>query len=109
MDKIALNIPGMTKPVPNPEGFIATQFPDLASFVSQIFGVVIYVSIFLAFYYFIWGAFNYIMAQGQKEGIAKAKERIRWAVVGLIVILMSYTLAKFIATVFPPGSGGLPF
>lgn len=108
MDKLALKLPGSYE-ISNPPGLSAGKFTNLSGFVSEIFVVIIYISAFLAFYFFIWGAFNYIMAQGQKENLAKAKERIRWALIGLIVVLLSYTLARFIGEIFPPGKGGLPF
>lgn len=108
MNKLALKLPGGYN-VDSPPGLETARFSNLSGFVSQLYIVVIYVSLFLAFYYFVWGAFDYIMAQGQKEGIAKAKEKIRWAIIGLIVVLLSFTLAKFLSEVFPPVAGHLPF
>lgn len=109
MDKIALKLPGIPIPVNNPDKLDTARFSNLSGFISQLLIVIIYVCVFLAFYYFVWGGFDYIMAQGQKEGIAKAKEKIRWAIIGLVVVLLSFTLAKFLSEIFPPGNGGLPF
>ncbi len=109
--KIALELPGGNK-IPMPSGLKSPSggdFTDLASFISPLLNIVFYIAVFLAFYYLIGGAFQYIMAQGKKEDLAKARARITWALVGLIIVFMAYFIAKFASEIFYPGKGGLPF
>lgn len=105
MNKLSLTIPGFTSPILNP----APQFTDLASLLSPLLNVVFYVVTFVAFYYLMWGAFQYILAAGKKEELAKARQRINWALIGLIVVFAAYLIAKFASEIFPPSKGGLPF
>ena len=88
---------------------VKSKFTNLADFLSGLLNIVFYLAIFLAFFWLIWGSFQYMFAQGEKEKLAKARERMKWAVIGLGIVLMSYSLARFASEIFPPGKGGLPF
>lgn len=106
MNKLALKLPGGNT-IDNPDKF-NPSFTNLASVLSGLLNIAFYVAVFLAFYFLVWGAFAYIMAQGKKEDLAKAKARLTWAIIGLIVVLLAYFLAKFASEIFP-AKGGLPF
>lgn len=105
--KLALELPGGNI-IPPPFG-LKSDFKDLASFLSPLINIIFYIAVFLAFYFLIWGAFAYLMAQGKKEELAKARARISWALVGLIVISLAFVIAKYASEIFPPTKGGLPF
>ena len=87
----------------------AKDINSLGDLISVFLNIVFYAAGFLAFFYLVWGAFSYIMAQGKKEDLAKARARITWAIVGLMIILLAFMIAKYAATIFPPTTGGLPF
>lgn len=107
MNKLALTIPGFS-PIPTPAG-LKSEFTNLASLVSPALNIVFYVAAFVAFYYLMWGAFQYILAAGKKEDLAKARTRISWALIGLIVTFAAFIIARFASEIFPPTKGGLPF
>ncbi|MEK7616568.1 MAG: hypothetical protein AAB414_00745 [Patescibacteria group bacterium] len=103
MNKLALKLPGgedIDNPVP--------QIPDLGALVSGLLNISIFIAAFLSFYYLIWGAWAYIFASGEKENLAKAREKIKWALIGLLVTVMAYTIATYAGQIFP-AKGGLPF
>lgn len=81
----------------------------LGDVLSGLLDIVFFIAIFLAFYWLVWGAFQYIMARGNKEELAKARARITWAIIGLLVVIVAYLIATYAAEIFPPGRGGLPF
>lgn len=107
MNKLALQLPGgntIEKPTDlNP------SFQDIGSFITPLLNIVFYAALFLAFFWLAWGAFAYIMAQGKKEDLAKARSRISWALIGLVIILLAFSIAKFVSEFFKPNIGGLPF
>ena len=114
MEKLTLDLPGgkTINPIPIPgQGSLKPEFKDIGSLISSFLNIVFYIAIFLAFYWLVWGAFQYILAQGKKEELAKARARITWALVGLIIVLSAFLIAKFALEIFPPtsGKGGLPF
>ncbi|MBI2338243.1 hypothetical protein HYU95_03615 [Candidatus Daviesbacteria bacterium] len=87
----------------------APQFKTLGDVLSGLLNIVFYLALFLAFFYLIWGAFAYILSQGGKEELAKARARLTWAIIGLIITLLAFFIAKFVSEILPPGKGGLPF
>lgn len=87
----------------------ANKFSRLSDIVSALFNIALLLATFLAFYFLIWGAFAYLMSGGDKENLAKARARIRWALIGLLVTYLAYSIAVYAAKIFPPGRGGVPF
>ena len=87
----------------------AKDINSLGDLISVFLNIVFYAAGFLAFYYLVWGALSYIMAQGNKESLAKARNRIKWAIIGMLVTLMSFLIAKYAGEIFTPGRGGVPF
>lgn len=109
--QLALTLPGGNI-IPAPSGLqtpSGAPYTDLASFLSPLLNIVFYIAVFLAFYFLVWGAFQYILAQGNKEELAKARARITYALIGLIIIFMAFIIAKFASEIFKPFQGGLPF
>ncbi len=80
----------------------------LGDLLSVFINIAFFAAVFLSFTYLIWGAISYIMAQGKKEDLAKARARITWAILGLIIVLLAFFVAKFVAEVLQP-KGGVPF
>jgi len=108
MNKLALTLPGTGNIIDSP---VKDKFSDLGGVLSGLLNIIFYVAVFLTFYYLVWGAAAYIMAQGKKEELAKARARITWAMIGLVVVLLAYFIAKFAAEIFTPNTlkGWLPF
>jgi len=46
----------------------------------------------------IWGGYDWMFAGGNEEKVTKAKQRIKMAVNGLIIILLAYIITNFIFT-----------
>lgn len=79
-----------------------TKYTNLGSFISDIYQVVFYIATFVAFFWLVWGVFEYLIAGGDKNGIASARKRITWAIVGLIFVLMAYLVAQWGAQIILP-------
>lgn len=107
MKELALELPGGNT-VGNPANF-NSQLTDVASIISGLLNIAFYIGAFMAFYWLIWASFQYILAKGDKEGLAKARSRITWAIIGLMVILIAYLIATYASEIFPATRGGLPF
>lgn len=48
---------------------------------------------------FVWGAVAMILSGGDKEAVAKARARITWAVIGLVLLSLSYFIFNVIQDV----------
>lgn len=77
--------------------------------ISKILETTFFAAGFMAFFWMVWGAFQYIMASGKKDELQKARSRITYAIIGLMVVLLAYFIMRFAAEIFPPQTGGLPF
>lgn len=80
----------------------------LGTFLSELFIIAIYIAAFMAFIWLVWGAFQYIVAGGNKENLAKARSRITWAIVGLLLTLIAFLVAQFAAQIIIRKPGNIP-
>jgi hypothetical protein len=77
----------------------------LGEVISQALIVIYFICTFVAFFWLVWGAFEYITAGGEKEKLAHAKNRIMWAIVGLLIILASFMIAQYTQEILKPRGG----
>ncbi|MFH0937083.1 MAG: hypothetical protein V1808_02230 [Candidatus Daviesbacteria bacterium] len=103
MNKLSLKLPGFEGTIAPPPGF-KTEYTDIGSTLTGAFNILIFIPIFLCFFWVIWGVFHYIFAGGDKEQLRKARSRITWAVVGLILTLLAFALAQFVEQILQPGT-----
>lgn len=50
--------------------------------------------------FFIWGGLRMITSAGNAEILKKAKDTILWSVIGMVLVLLSYTIVEFFFEVF---------
>ncbi len=104
MKNLALKIPGFeNNPINSPDG-LAKNFPNaqLGEFISRLFIVILFLASALMFYWIVWGVFHYLFSGGDKEGLGKARKRITWAIVGFIIIVISFAVSQYLQTIFIP-------
>lgn len=92
----------------NPGTGLKPELNNLGSLLSGFYSIAFYLVTFLAFIWFVWGAFQYIFAGGDKEKLAKAKARLTWAVVGLVIFILAFVIAQFAAQILKPKPGNVP-
>lgn len=78
------------------------QFGTLGNLVSKILEVVFLLVAFLMFIQAAVGIFQYITAGGNKEGLAKARNRIMWAVIGFVFVMVAYLISTYVQQVISP-------
>lgn len=52
----------------------------------------------------LWAGFLFVTAQGDPTKISTAKKAVVWAIVGIAVALLSYSMVKFVGTILDAGS-----
>jgi hypothetical protein len=77
----------------------------LGEVLSQLLIVIYFIATFLAFFWLVWGAFQYITAGGEKEKLAQARSRIIWAIAGLLIVLAAFMVAQFTQQILQPRGG----
>jgi len=68
---------------------LPTIIGNIINIVLGFLGIVLLV-------YLIWGGFLWMTSGGSEEGATKAKEMIKNAIIGLIIIVASYALSTFV-------------
>lgn len=82
----------------------------IVAVVTEILGWVIGIAALVCLAMLIWGAFNYMTSGGDKNKTATARSRIIFAIVGLLLVALSFSIAVIIQNlVFGEGVGPLRF
>jgi hypothetical protein len=101
----AVNAQGFISSTDNPQA-ISTATQGQGSFRQLALTIVNFFLTFLgliAVVMIIYGGFLYVSAAGNSEKIENAKKIIMYAVIGIIVILLSFAIVN---TILTAGSGG---
>jgi hypothetical protein len=105
--KLALSVPMFGEIQGNTAVNFPTRSTTLGSAVTTFGEVAIYIGGFLMFMWAAWGVFDYLRAEGNKEALTKARKRIQWAIVGFIILLLSFFLSDYLRTTLNPGEPNL--
>jgi putative copper export protein len=96
MKELALTIDGKQVDPPGGLPSLPPGYTGLNQVLSTVFGILFLVAALLTIAYLIWGAIDYITSAGDKNKIHAARDKIIYAIIGLVVVLISF----FIISVF---------
>lgn len=82
---------GTTVGLPNPIT-CATASCLISQVVRYILGVIAVIATLM----FIWGGVMMLTSGGNAEQVKRAKETLTWAAIGIVVILASWMIIKFV-------------
>ncbi|OGH14061.1 MAG: hypothetical protein A2687_02240 [Candidatus Levybacteria bacterium RIFCSPHIGHO2_01_FULL_38_26] len=98
---IALTLPGsfggITPPPNVPEGSLFVEGVKILQLGVSVFLTII---ILLSIGYILWGSIRYIIARGEREKIQSAREKITYAIVGLVVALLAFFVVAIVGDFF---------
>lgn len=102
--KLALKLPWGPNSVPtnfneNPASKFSGTDKTLGDIITSFGEVALYVGGFMMFFWAVWGVFDYLRAEGNKEALAKARKRIQWAIAGFIILLLAFFVSDFLYNV----------
>ena len=99
MKKLALTLPGVEKEITEPAGFefknatISDIISALIPYIFTIAGLVLFIIL-------IMGGFGLLTSGGNPDKVKAAQGRITSAIIGFIIIFISYWLMKILEIVF---------
>jgi hypothetical protein len=76
----------------------------LYKIVGLGFDLLILAAIILSLFNLIWGGLNWIMSEGNKDRVGKARERIVYSILGLLVVFLSFFVINIIYYFFFKGN-----
>lgn len=83
-----------SKDIPNVPTTAADQ-SSLTGFVNAVF----FVAGFVCVVYVIIGAFRYVLSEGRSENVSQAKSTIFYALIGLVVVSLAFTIVQVIINI----------
>lgn len=93
-------------------GTCATGFSALCNLTTANFGglvgtviqFIFVIAIVAALLYLIWGGFKWLTSGGDKTAVTQARDHIIAAIIGLIVIFLSYLIINILLGLFNLGN-----
>lgn len=68
----------------------------LNAYLSTLAGLFFTFSAVVCAFMIFWAAFDYITSYGEKDGIAKAKQKLTWAIFGIILLSLSFVIFRIL-------------
>ncbi len=94
LTELVLKTPGdfgkLDVPKEIPTGGIKTGSKIIATGI----GVAFVIAIIVCLFFIIWGAVNWITSGGDKQKLASARNRIMYAIIGLLLVLFSVLIGN---------------
>lgn len=92
----------ITNPAINPlEGTLEeVEANPLAFFFVRLWQTVVIVGAIAMILFLVWGAMDWLMSEGDKEKITRARNKITHALIGLGLLVLSYAIVIFLKAVF---------
>jgi len=90
---------GMTITGPLPAG----QFTNLASVVTRAIPIVFSLAGIFLLVFLIWGGLDYMLSMGDPKKAETGKNKITSALIGFIIIFVSYWIVQLIDYIFKIG------
>lgn len=88
---------GKINPPPGCGALCADPITGLGTFFGVILNLVFIVFGLLLFTYAVWGAMDWVVSEGDKEKLSKAQAKITNAVMGLLVLVIVFTIFAIIS------------
>jgi len=105
---IALSVNG--KKINGPTGVPTIETgTTLNKLISVGIELLILLALILCIVFIVWGGINWIMSEGDKQRLNQARQKVLFAVIGLIVVFLAFAIISFIFQVFGLGPCIEPF
>jgi len=80
------------------------QAGNFGSIVGSAISLVFVIAVVAALFYLVYGGFRWLISTGDKQKVTEAREHIIAAIIGLVVIFLSYFILNLILGFFNIGN-----
>ncbi|HXS14727.1 MAG TPA: hypothetical protein VN711_01240 [Candidatus Saccharimonadales bacterium] len=110
MNQLALSIGGTPIPLPGPIQNISNSAgPFGQTLIQHGINILLYVAIILTLVFVLIGGMKWMLSQGDKKQVEEAQKTITYAVIGLIVMFLSFFIINIIGFAFGAHLIGNPY
>lgn len=97
MKELVLTLPGIKEPITNPGNIPSV---GLSSIVQLVINFLFVGAVILTLFFLVLGGIGIITSGGDKQKVAQARSRLTYAIVGLVVIFLSFFIINLIGGLF---------
>ncbi len=72
------------------------NFTSLGEVASRLIVPAFSLAAFIVTWYFLWGAWDWLTSEGDKQRVADARNKITQAIVGFIILIFAFFILQFI-------------
>lgn len=83
-----------------PAGIPTGGFDTMQTVIRNGLVILFIVAVVLSLVFIIWGGISWTTSGGDKEALQKARKKITFAIIGLIVTLLAFLIINFIGGFF---------
>ena len=73
---------------------------ELSKAIGVAFGLLFITAILLCLFVVIWGGFSWMTSGGDKQKLSQARQKIVFAVIGLVVVFLAMFIINLVFTLF---------
>jgi hypothetical protein len=88
------------QPVNVPDGFPHGGLGTLQTYLNNFLTLFMLIGMFLMVIYIVWAGIQWITSGGDKQKLATARGRLTWAVVGFIILMLSFFIVNAVGYFF---------
>ena len=98
MAYLAITLPGGT--TVNPSSVPTGGLAFVADLLKNALTIFMMLGVMLVAVYFVWGAVQWAGSGGDKAKLTAGRNRITWAIIGFILLLLSYFVISAVGYLF---------
>jgi hypothetical protein len=99
MQYLALTLPG-GKTISAPGGVPTGGLSMVSKIIGNFITIMLIVTVILTLVFLIWGGVQWVQSGGDKQKLASARSRLTYAIIGLVVALLSFAVISIVGSVF---------
>jgi hypothetical protein len=78
---------------------------NVAWIINKLIAFIFPLSGILLFFFLVWGGYNFLLSGGNPEKIKSGQAKMTAAIIGFVLLMVSYLLARLVAMIFGLGGG----
>lgn len=82
-----------------------TSINSLSDLVGRVLSYLIPLAGVILFLIIIWGGYNILMSQGNPEKLQEGRQKITAGIIGFVLLVCSFFIARLIGFIFGVGEG----
>lgn len=81
------------------------QYQNLGQIIGAVTNFLIPIGAVILLFVLIWGGYDFMLSQGSPDKIKSARSKIVSGIVGLVLMVFAFIIAKFISYLFDINGG----